>query len=104
MRVAYSTNRRVEWAVASGRLSETGAEFPKFTLSATDTKTLKDLLMALSEEIDLAAAKDAIDAVNGTISTPVYEFSQPLPEHQKKQPKAADRIVHTESGDILYPG
>ncbi len=56
---AQSSNGRIEWVVSQGRLSESGPSSPKFTMSALDTKILKDLLCACSEEIDESAEREA---------------------------------------------
>jgi hypothetical protein len=60
--------------------------FPAVNYSAQNTKIIKDLLMAHSDEIDKAAEEELKQQVAG-VSLPVQEFSQPLPEHFTREKK-----------------
>ena len=73
------TSGRTELILDRGCLTEIGP-MGRIPYSAENTKRIKDLLMAHSAEIDLKAAEEAIAAVNGTVQTPVFEFTAPQPE------------------------
>src|SRR5258708_22698408 len=92
------TSGRTELILDRGCLTEIGP-LGRIPYSAENTKRIKDLLMAHSAEIDLKAAEEAIAAVNGTVQTPVFEFTQPLPEHQKKMPYRAEKTTPEEDND-----
>ncbi len=58
MDYAKSSNGRTIWTIDQGRLHESSPEFAQFALTATDTKTLLDLLKRNEEEITTAAAQE----------------------------------------------
>ncbi len=61
-----STSGRTHWMVVDGRLNEHAYHSQAFTLTAADTKRLKDLLCECSDEIDQAVEREALDV-------PLYE-------------------------------
>lgn len=61
---ARSSDKRIEWSVDNGRLTEIGPSAPKFTLSATDTSILARLLMESYEDIKNAADKERGETTN----------------------------------------
>jgi hypothetical protein len=63
MEYAKSNSGRTTWSVDQGRLHENGIDIA-FTLTATDTKTLLDLLKRHEEEISKAAAQELRAVVN----------------------------------------
>lgn len=57
MDYAKSSNGRTVWTVDQGRLHESGQDIA-FTLTATDTQTLLDVLLRNEEAIRMAAAQE----------------------------------------------
>jgi hypothetical protein len=57
---AKSSNGRIEWILSQGQLTEIGPSFPKFTMSAIDTKILFGLLAAGSNDIINAAQMEQL--------------------------------------------
>ena len=56
--LAKSNNGRTNWALVDGRLKETSPDTPTFTLTATDTMTLYQLLAQAKGEILEAMLKE----------------------------------------------
>jgi hypothetical protein len=65
MDYAKSSSGRIIWTVDQGRLHENGQDI-KFALTATDTKTLLDLLKRNEEAITRAAAQEQHAVGNNT--------------------------------------
>jgi hypothetical protein len=57
MDYAKSSSGRTVWAIDQGRLHESGQDIA-FTLTATDTKTLLDLLLRNEKEIRQAVERE----------------------------------------------
>ena len=58
MDYSKSSSGRTVWTVDQGRLHESSPDFAQFVLTATDTKTLLDLLKRNEDEIKKAAAQE----------------------------------------------
>ena len=58
MDYAKSSSGRVIWTISEGRLNESSPDFAQFTLTATDTQVLLDLLSRNEKEIRAAAERE----------------------------------------------
>lgn len=64
MDYSKSNSGRTIWTVDQGRLHESSPDYAQFALTATDTKTLLDLLKRNEEEITKEAAKEQSAAIH----------------------------------------
>jgi hypothetical protein len=62
MDYAKSSNGRTTWSIIEGRLHESGGDYVQFSLLATDTLTLLELLKSNEQVIREAAQKEISQA------------------------------------------